>query len=253
MELAFHNPSKSEITMYPTTPHRFSLRQVLALGASVVLLSACGGGGGSSGSGPVASSLTFPLATAYQAPIATGEASSFTISGSCTGSGTHTVAAANTPVTFEGVAALSATSTWSMAFNNCMPTTLVATSTAYYDSNYQLLGSWALGGSYGVYLTPPSIPGTVTVGSSGTIGTETLYTDSTKAVGDGSSVLSYVVEADTATTAIIKLVTTVYSATGTLTGTEQDRYRITSTGALTPVTTDIQYAGASLMHLVLTY
>ncbi len=71
--------------------------------------------------------------------------------------------------------------------------------------------------------------------------------------GHTPACMSYVVEADTATTAIINLVTTVYSATGTLTGTEQDRYRITSTGALTPVTTDIQYAGASLMHLVLTY
>jgi hypothetical protein len=91
------------------------------------------------------------------------------------------------------------------------------------------------------------------VGHTGTIGTETLYTNSSKTVGNGIIVSSYVVEPDTATTAIINLIARSYNVGGTLIGTEQSRFRIDVAGALTPVSTDIQYAYTSSAHLVLTF
>jgi len=62
---------------------------------------------------------------------------------------------------------------------------------------------------------------------------------------------SYVVEADTATTAIVNLIGKIYTAAGTLSATEQDRYRIAATGALVPVSADILYSTGT--HLVFTY
>jgi hypothetical protein len=185
--------------------------------------------------------------------IANGAANNFTISGTCAGSGSHTVGAANTPTTFEGSAALSAASTWTMTFTNCTPSSTAVTSTTYYDSNYLPRGFSSVGTNYGVYLTAPTIPSTIMVGNTGTIGTEALYTNSTKNVGNGSTVVSYVVEPDTANTAIVNLIARVYNASGTLTATEQDRYRINAAGTLTPVSADVQYSYTSTKHLVLTY
>lgn len=243
--------------MFQTTELRPVLRKALVLCASAALLStllsACGGGGGSPGDGTVVSSFSFPLQTAYRTTIASGGTYNFSISGSCAGTGTQTVAPANTPSVFEGAPALSAQTTLFMAFTNCVPGTVADTVTYYYDSNYLALGHWALGSSYGVYLTPPVLPVTVMVGNAGTIGTETLYTDNTQAVPDGRSELVYAVEADTATTAIVKLTARIYNASGTLTATEQDRFRITAAGAFTPVSTDLQYSDTSSLHLVLTY
>lgn len=45
----------------------------------------------------------------------------------------------------------------------------------------------------------------------------------------------------------------VYSAAGTLTATEQDRFRIPASGALTPVSTHMEYADTSTVHLRLTF
>ena len=237
-----------------TSPRLF--RTALALSVSLGLLTACGGGGGGgtpAPTGPVTSTLSFPLQTGYRTLIANGAANNFTISGTCAGSGNHTVGAANTATTFEGSAALSAASTWTMTFTNCTPSSTAATSTTYYDSNYIPRGFSSVGINYGVYLTAPTIPSSIMVGNTGTIGTETLYTNSSKTVGNGTSVSSYFVEPDTATTAIINLVGRSYNASGTLIATEQDRYRIDAYGTLTPVSSDIQYSYTSTTHLVFTF
>lgn len=238
--------------MFKVTPHRFA-SSVLVLSASLVLLAACGGGGGGGPTGPISSTLNFPLQTGYRSLTANGATSNFTISGTCTGTGTRTVGAANTTTTFEGTTALSAANTLTMTLVGCTPSSVGATSTNYYDTNYIPRGFSAVGVNYGVYLTAPTIPSTITVGNTGTIGAQTLYTNSTKTVGNGTDVSSYVVEPDTADTAIINLITRIYNAGGTLTSTEQDRYRINASGTLTPVSADIQYSNTSTTHLVLTY
>ena len=198
-------------------------------------------------------SVSFPLQTGYRALAANGLSKSFKISGTCSGSGNKSSSPANTLATFEGTAGFSATSTLTLSFTNCTPASTTVTSTAYFDSNYDPRGVNSVGVNYGVYLTPLVIPTSVSVGATGVLGTQTLYTNSTKATPNGTVNLSYVVEADTSTTAIVNLIAKIYNAAGTLTATEQDRYRITSTGALTPTSIDIQYASGSINHLVLTF
>jgi hypothetical protein len=210
-----------------------SITSILALG-----LSGCGGGGSTAPAGPVTSTLTFPLLSAYQTLTANGFTKNFTISGNCSGTGTDTEAPASTATTFEGTSALSAGSAITWTYSNCTPASNAVTSTTYYDSNYMPLGG--SGDSYGVFLTPVSLPTSVTVGSTGTIGTETLYTDNTKTTGAGRSDFSYVIEADTSTTAIVNLIQKEYNTANSLIITGQSRYRITATGALTPVSIDFQ-------------
>lgn len=234
------------------SPVRFACN-VLLLSVSLVLVAACGGGGSSGPTGPATATLSFPLQAGYRALTANGASNNFTISGTCSGSGNRTLGAAKNSTTFEGSPALSAASTLTMSLIGCTPSSVGSTSTNYYDTNYIPRGFSAVGVNYGVYLTAPIIPSTVMVGNTGIIGTETLYTSSTKAVGNGILTSSYVVEPDTATTAIINLIGRIYNASGTLTSTEQDRYRINASGTLTPVSADIQYSNTSTTHLVLTF
>lgn len=219
------------------------------------LIAACGGGGSSTpvATGTVASTLAFPLQSGYRALVANGLSKSFTISGTCSGSGNRASSPANTATTFEGAPALSSTSTTTLSFTNCTPASIASSSTSYADTNYDPRGFNSVGVNYGVYLTPLSIPTSALVGGTGILGTETLYTDSTKATPNGHSDLSYIVEADTASTAIVNVISKNYNTSNILTSTEQDRYRITATGALTPTIFDIQYSNGSTTHLVLTF
>lgn len=232
------------------------LKTILAMAMSTTFLAACGGGGGDTGAaatGPIASTASFPMQSSYRALVASGYTKSFTISGSCSGSGTKSSSAAATPATFEGVAGLSATATITINFSNCTPASTAVTTTAYFDTNYDPRGLNSVGVNYGVYLQPLVIPTTVSVGGTGILGTETLYTSSTKATPNGRIDLSYVIEADTSSSAIVNLIAKIYNAAGTLTATEQDRYRITPAGVLTPTSVDIQYANGSTNHLVFAF
>lgn len=201
---------------------------------------------------PTPSTLSFPLESAYKTLIADGWAKGITVSGDCSGSGNRTTAPATTPATFEGVAALSAVTTITISLTNCTPTSIAETATNYTDSNYVPLGI-VHPGNYGVFLTPPTIPTSVTVGATGTIGTMSLYTDSTKSTPAGRIDQSYVVEADTANSAIVKLIGKRYDQSGTLLVTEQTSARIQTVGALVPVLTDLQYSGTSNIHMVWAY
>lgn len=218
------------------------------------MLVACGGGDDTSTTtGPIASTLTFPLQSGYKAFVAAGFSKAFTVSGGCTGSGNRTSAPANTAATFEGKAGFSAVGTLTMNLVGCTPASVAQSYTGYYDTNYNPTGVNSPGVNYGVYLTPMNIPTSVTVGSTGLLGNMSLYTSSTKATSNGRIDQSYVVEADTASTAIVNLISKSYNASGTLTTTEQARYRMSSTGSLTPTTIDIQYANGSTLHVVLRF
>ena len=232
---------------------RLGAFQFTAASLLLVGLAGCGGGGSSTPPGPVVSTLSFPLQSAFKSFVANGATKTFTVSSGCSGSGNRASAPANTAATFEGVAGFSAVQSLTMSLTNCTPASTAVTYTSYYDANYIPLGFNSVGVNYGVYLTAPVIAASVTVGNTGTIGTTTLYTDSTKAVGNGRQDLSYIVEADTASTAIVNLIAKVYNSGSVLTSTEQVRYRIASTGALVPISDDIQYANTSTLHLIITY
>lgn len=222
------------------------LVRALALAAGIVGLASCGGGGG--GDAPVAAT-TYPLQAAYRASFIAGSSTNYTVSGSCLGTASEVDAPA-VPATFEGVAGFSSSNTFTLNLSNCTPATTVSTGADYVDASYTPIGSVSDGEEYGrISGTPTPLPASVKVGDSGSIGTLQLYTDSSKTTATGTRVLSYVIEADTGSSAIVNIVGRDYDLNGQLLSTQQSRYRILTDGTITPVSIDI-VAGA--LHLVLT-
>jgi hypothetical protein len=186
------------------------MRMLLALLA--VLVAGCGGGGG--GPSVVASTDSFPLAAAYVRIYTTASSQRFTVSGNTldtnkaiSGSGTATVSQL-TPAVFESRAVQRRTQT--VTGNITVDNTnspLAATSYAYLDSNYSYLGSES-NDEYKVVVGAFTIPATVKVNGTGTFGTLNRYSNRTKTTLLGTEVYTYVVEADTSTTALLKIITT---------------------------------------------
>jgi hypothetical protein len=216
-----------------------------------VALTACGGGGGGGASGPVSSTNTFDIRAGIARLTASGFSTTLTVSGTCSGTFALTSGPATTNTVFEGSAALSRSSVASLTVSNCTPASNVGTTTSYFDSNYVPLGFAIVGGDYGVWTSPPSLPNNARVGDVAVVGTINKYTNSTKSTPSGTQQNSYVIEADTATTAIANLISKTYNASNVLTSTEQDRYRIAADGSLTLISIDIQYANGSTTHLVM--
>lgn len=234
---------------------------ILVLTLSTAFLAACGGGGGGTAgsTGPVVSTLSFPLRSAINA--STAAASNYTLTangtvatqatdGMCSGTFTTISSPANTAASFESAPALSSSAVATIAFTNCTPANTTVTTISYYDSNYLPLGSSSSSGSYSVYSQPLNIPVSVTVGNNGVIGTEIYYTDNTKATLDGRIDLTYAVEPDTSSTAIVNKISKRYNQASQLLFTVQERSRIDSTGNLTAIAIDVQYATTSTTHLV---
>ena len=217
------------------------------LGTAAVLFTGCGGGGDSG-----ATTTSFPAQAGFRARIAAGSTDNFTLSGTCTGTATITNGAA-TPSTFEGVAGFAATQTATVNLTNCTPATNTISETSYYDGSYTPLGSSIPGVEYAKFLTaPPPLPTAVKVGDAAVYATLTTFTDSTKIIVTGQRVLSYVVEADTANTAVVNLISKGYDTLHQLLFTQQSRYRIAADGTLTVLTIDVQYSTTSTTHLLYT-
>lgn len=223
----------------------------LALVMSVALTACGGGGGGGAASGPVTSTNTFDIRAGHARLAASGFSKTLTISGTCAGTFVLTSGPATTNTVFEGAAALSRSSVASLTVSNCTPASSVGTTTSYFDSNYIPLGFAIVGGNYGVWSATPTLPTAAKVGDVAVVGTINKYTDNTKSTSAGKQENSYVIEADTSTTAIANLISKTYNASNILTSTEQDRYRVAADGSLTLTSIDIQYANGSTTHLVM--
>jgi hypothetical protein len=224
--------------------------KLLLISTLLLLVSACGGGGGGS-SGPVASSNSFDIRAGATRLAASGSSKTLTISGTCSGTFSLTRSPATSSTTFEGKAALSGSSVGTANFSNCTPASNVGTATYYYDSNYVPLGYATVGGNYAVWASTPTFPVAAKVGDVAVVGTVNLYTNSSKTTPAGTEEHSYVIEADTATTAIVNLIIKSYTTSHVLTDTEQDRYRVAADGSLSLISIDIQYANGSTTHLVM--
>jgi hypothetical protein len=207
----------------------------------LTLLTACGGGGGDASSSAT-SSNSFNLQQGYAKLKSVGFTKTFNITGSCTGNYTWTNGPATTAATFEGTAGFSATEVISYSWTGCTPPSGSTTVLRYYDSNYFPLGTSTVGGGYSVYLTPPVMPTAAKVGDVVVIGTVNSYSNSTKTTSTGRTDLTLIMEPDTVSTAIANLTGKTYSATGALSFTSQERYRITADNSVTPISLDIQYA-----------
>jgi hypothetical protein len=221
----------------------------------ITAIAGCGGGGG-------ASAPTFPLRAALDKLardgghfnlLATGTGA-VAADGDCTGWLNESDAAAIGPVTFEGTSnAKSSAITAIMHLDNCTPNDLTTTEIDYFDANYVPLGAVVSGiDYYGIYATTPavSIPTTVKVGDSGVIGTINFQASSTDTTSKGHADRTYVIESDTASTAIANSISTVYDASGTKESKSEVRYRIDTQGNLSIVSQDIVKYGASTVHLV---
>src|SRR5678815_1985368 len=102
--------------------------------ASATFLTACGGGGGDAPATPTTDpNTTFPLAAAYRSDAQRAHNDSFTISGTCGGTATQTVAAAVNATTFEGAPAFSQVVTQQINLTGCTPATASSTGTNYLD------------------------------------------------------------------------------------------------------------------------
>lgn len=195
---------------------------------------------------------TFPLRAGYQAFLTQAATNNYTISGTCSGSATESRTAA-AAATFEGVAGYSTTTTLTGSYTNCTPATFAGTSVSYYDSNYKPTGSAITGTEYSVITSAVDMPTTVAVGDTAQFGTVDVYSSNTKLTKTGTRVLSYVVETGgTSSEAIINLIARSYNLSNQLLVTQQSRYRLTSSGVLTPASLDIQYSTTSTTHLVWT-
>lgn len=227
-----------------------SKTKLAALLLSGALLAACGGGGGGSSSTPVASTESFPLQTVWANYFNDTRSLNFTLSGSISGvgfSGSGTLTQ-NAPAStsFEGASALEkVTDAEGSLVLSGVSTPWSASSTLYVDSAYTPLGS-DTDGRYAVVSGAVTIPASAKVGDSGTWFSANLYDSSSKNVQLGTSTTTYVLEADTATTAIARMIETDRDLSNNVTGTTTSTFRITTAGAITPLWEQYQEGGDTI-------
>ena len=210
--------------------------------ALALLLSACGGGGSDSGSTPASqvSTETFQLRTAYANAVGDTTTRSFQISGTVsgvaiTGSGSATQGAL-VAASFEGRSAQSKTTTITGSFSaaGTTPVPLAVTTVAYFDSSLNLLGEND-DGEYLVVNSATTVPTTARVGDSGTWYTADRYDSSAKTTRQGSWTVTYALDADTASSAILRLTSVERDTSNATVSTTTSRFRMTPAGALTPL------------------
>jgi hypothetical protein len=208
-----------------------------AVATACVALSACGGGGDAAP--PVENTASFPMTTVLANYVNQTRSSQASFSGTAIASGqsfavsgSRNLSEATTSSTFDGVPALrkalTLTGTMSVA-GTSIP--LAQTTYAFFDSNYKPLGKTGTG-SYCATTAYTPLPGTARIGDNGAWYTLNCYTSSSKQVKVSTSIVSYVLEPDSSTTAVLKV---VYQATSTSgnSGTTTETFRITTGGSLT--------------------
>lgn len=200
----------------------------------------------------VSASTSFALRNAYQARLTAGGTDNFTVSGTCSGTAAL-VATVPSNVTFEGQAGLSVTETNTLQLSTCSPPTLVLTDVTYFDSNYSPIGAEQPGIEFARFRAAATpLPATVKVGDTGAIVSLDTFLDATKTVLTGRRDISYLVEPDTATTALVNIINRSFNASGQLLLMQQSRYRMDAAGTLVLVSIDAQYSTTSTVRLVYT-
>ena len=222
---------------------------ILALTLSSAFLAACGGGGGDSPSptGPVASTLTFPLDAAYTKAMTTG----VTLNGTAVdGADTYTMTIAIAPAAdevFEGVVSKKSIQSLTMKKNGAV---LGADNiSSYYSINpFTTKGAIYSSGTYAVQTSNAGFfPTAAKVGDSGTLGTLTLYTSPSKTTVQTTTQSTWTLEADTASTAFGCANMVIKNAAGTQTGTGAGCYKIDTNGNALGMKFTLSVAGKTLV------
>lgn len=235
--------------------------------ALFIALAACGGKGDDDAPPaaaigpvvPVVSTLTFPLKAAHDLLVTFGEQTSTlyakgtpdtaSVDGVCSGTLVVTGTSINFPQPFKGVPRQFAINGLQTTYRNCPASNANESTMVYYNDQYLPLGSNAPG-AYGVWSALAVIPGSVTVGMFGQIGTEQFYSDSTMHTPLGRVDHSYVVEPDTATTAIVNLISQRFDVDNQLQYTVQERRRISQDTLFPMVSWEKQDAAPSTLHVI---
>ena len=196
----------------------------------------------------------YPLLLSYMNFVSRGSSQTSTVAGTCTGISNSSLSA---PVatTFEAQSALAVTVAETMQFSNCTPSPLTTTYVQYFDTTFTPHGTVTAGAEYAAFANAPQLlPVRVAVGDSGSYGTQTAYTDSSKQTVSGKYELSYAIEADAGAgktpSAVFNLKTLNYNVANVLQYTRQARYRIAADGVVTPLSVDTLYTNANALHLL---
>ena len=208
--------------------------------ATALALAACGGGGSDTPTPTTGATTTFPIAAAMASYARDTRTVPFTLTGTGTGTsagqtiavtGSGNIASTIIAGTFEGAPAQVRTLTTTGTLTAQGASSTVSDRTvAFYDANYQALGSSTASG-YCVHSGITGLPASAKVGDTGTWYSATCYTNSTKSVRTGAVAVSYAIESLTATSVILKVTFKVTPQIGTVT-TQEIPYTITAAGAV---------------------
>ena len=202
----------------------------------VTLISACGGGGTTTGA--ITSTETFQLRAAYVNYVRESRSLPFTVSGtysgnSLTSSGTATQGAITSTIFELNPAQQKITTVTGSITENGTTTPLSSVSTTFFDSNYNFLGS--NNSYYAVVNNDTNVPVPARVNDTATLYSTSLYPSSTKGVRIGTQTYTYVLEPDTATTALLKIIIVERDTSNVLTSTSTVTFRMTPAGELTRI------------------
>ncbi len=214
------------------------------------------GGGGTTSTAPVDSTSSFNLLSAYVSSFTTTSSNPFTVTGTTsgftvTGSGTATNGAV-TSGTFESLPSLQRTVTViGNVVANGQTVSLASSQVAWTDSNYIPRGQSG-GDEYIVVTGTPTFPSTARVNDTGPIYTANRYTNSSKVTLNGTSTITYMVEADTASTVLVTLINTYRNTSSATTQTATAQFRINTSNIFTRIKETVVIP-ASSTSLTLTY
>ena len=225
------------------------IKTTLAAALSVVILSACGGGGSDAVVAPTApvAATTFPLDTAYTQVATKGI---FLNGTAVDGVDTWTMALSVAPgadQTFEG--AIAKKSVQSLTIKKNGATVISSGGETFFTINpFIVKGLKSNDGTYGVQTAVGSaLSNAAKVGDSGSLGTTTVYSNSSK-----SSVLftqegTWTAEPDTATTAFGCSNFTAKDTAGVMLGTTSGCYKVDTNGTVSGLRFTLAVPGKTLV------
>lgn len=231
-----------------------NVAMLLLAGLAAGALNGCGGGGSSVAAAAPAS---FNLQAGISGLVTNGQSVAVTLSGTVTssgiavpftGTGTLTLAP-GASTSFNGEGALSQTQSTTGTVSAAGQSTPYSVSvTDYYATgDYAFLGE-AGSSEYDVAQAPFAYPTVVEVGSSGTLGTTSNYSDSTMSVSQGTTQVSYAVTAVSGSSSAVMVAITeqVHDSQNNLIETDVTNYSLSDAGVLTFVSGTAQNAAESL-------
>ena len=210
-----------------------------------MFLQACGGGGSDS-SGTVAPAATYDL-NGMQTTLVTSS-QSFTAAAT-NGADAYQIFLGIAPApdaTFEGSTRKRATQSLTLRKNGA--TVVATTFEGYYEvAPFQLVGAQYAGGGYLLATTPhPALPTAAQVGASGSLGTQTLYADSTKATVLATQQATWTLEASTSGSASYCVNTVLTNASTSAISTTVGCNRINASGLVLGIRWVIAVDGLTL-------